>query len=63
MFYCEFREIFQNIFFTEHLRWLLLNIGLEWVNYIVNNEMVIMKWFLWVVERELKQGIYVAWFW
>ena len=46
MFYCEFCEIFQNIFFTEHLRWLLLNIGLEWVNDIVKNEMVLMmKWF------------------
>ena len=62
MFYCEFCEIFQNIFFTEHLRWLLLNIGLEWVNYIVKNEMVLMKWFQGV-EPELKQGIYVAWFW
>ena len=25
MFSCEFREIFRNTFFTEHLRWLLLN--------------------------------------
>ena len=25
MFSCEFREIFRNTFFIEHLRWLLLN--------------------------------------
>ena len=25
MFFCEFCEIFKNSFFTEHVRWLLLN--------------------------------------
>ena len=29
VFYCEFCKIFKNIFFMEHLLWLLLNVFLE----------------------------------
>ena len=34
MFSCEFYEIFKNIFFTEHLCWLLLQINLVWKNCV-----------------------------
>ena len=38
LYFCEFCEIFKNIFFTEHLRWLHLNVSefaylhLRWLN-------------------------------